>query len=188
MLLITESCTIHFPLELIIAVLESILSIFTNSTPKSPPALQIFFHIHPDPLGSLGLASSWRPLFWKLLPCSNLCWVVWVSPPCCTAVLCAPCTVTQQLPLLLWYLIPHLPLFFWPHPQQHVEVPGPGMEPAPQQQPEPCSDNIGCLTSCTASELHLPLSLNLLLPHFCWSKSSADILRKDTWNFFKLRN
>ena len=27
-------------------------------------------------------------------------------------------------------------LFFWPSPQ-HVEVPGPGTEPAPQQQPKP---------------------------------------------------
>ena len=30
----------------------------------------------------------------------------------------------------------NVPFFFWPHPP-HAEVPGSGMEPTPQQQPEP---------------------------------------------------
>ena len=63
MLFITESCSIllHFPLELIIAVFESILSTFTNSTPNSLPVLQIFC-VCPNPLGSLAIFLAISPL------------------------------------------------------------------------------------------------------------------------------
>lgn len=63
MLFITESCNIllHFPLELIIAIFESILSTFTNSTPNSLPVLQIFY-VCPNPLDSLAIFLATSPL------------------------------------------------------------------------------------------------------------------------------
>ena len=42
--------------------------------------------------------------------------------------------------------------FFWLSPEQ-VEIPGPGMEPAPQQWPSCCSDNARSLPCCATREL-----------------------------------
>ena len=41
---------------------------------------------------------------------------------------------------------------FWPH-LQHVEGPGPEIEPVSQQQPSRCSDNARSLTCCATREL-----------------------------------
>ena len=59
----------------------------------------------------------------------------------------------------------HPILFFWLHPQ-HMEVPGPGIQPAPQSSDSShCSDNTGSLSHCATRELLA--QLNCLLS-YCW--------------------
>lgn len=50
--------------------------------------------------------------------------------------------------------------FFWLH-LLHAEIPGPAIEPVPQQRPKPLSDNAGSLTRCAMREFLLPILFNI---------------------------
>ena len=60
--------------------------------------------------------------------------------------------------------------FFWR--LWHVEVPGPGIEPTPQQM-SPCSDNARSLTHCTTAGT--PILGHFYLPIPCFSHISLHI-------------
>ena len=65
---------------------------------------------------------------------------------------------------------------FWLH-LWHAKVPGPGLEPVPQQWLEPCNENTGSLIHCTTRKLlncWFPLDtyrrkVNRMICQFSWS-------------------
>ena len=69
--------------------------------------------------------------------------------------------------------------FFFLVAPAHVEFSGPGIEPAPQQWPELCSDNTRSLTCCITRELLLPVSrFSSSLSSTSWFRAQGRHLRE----------